>query len=77
MGLVPEGSAKYHRTKGGESMEFLTVNDVCDLLKISRWTVSKLVESGNLKASKVGRIYRFRREDVDDYLERNTVRKSG
>ena len=50
-----------------------TVQDVMELLQVSRRTVERLIENGELRAIKFGRNVRFRREDVNEFLERNTV----
>jgi len=46
----------------------LTVNEVADLLRESRMTVYRLIKEGQLKALRVGRSYRLREDDVDEYL---------
>ena len=52
----------------------LTVNEVADLLRVSRMTVYRLIKEGQLKALRVGRSYRLREDDVDEYLsERYTA----
>ena len=52
----------------------LTVNEVADLLRVSRMTVYRLIKEGDIAALRVGRSYRLREDDVDDYLsERYTV----
>ena len=47
----------------------LTVNEVADLLRVSRMTVYRLIKEGQLKALRVGRSYRLREDDVDPALE--------
>ena len=44
--------------------EILTPDEVADLLKVSKKTVLRLVHGGELAATKVGRAWRFRRDDV-------------
>jgi excisionase family DNA binding protein len=52
----------------------LTVNEVADLLRVSRMTVYRLIKEGEIAALRVGRSYRLREDDVDDYLsQRYTV----
>jgi excisionase family DNA binding protein len=52
----------------------LTVNEVADLLRVSRMTVYRLIKEGDIGALRVGRSYRLREDDVDDYLsQRYTV----
>ncbi len=46
----------------------LTVNEVADLLRVSRMTVYRLIKTGEMSAVRVGRNYRLREEDVDTYL---------
>ena len=46
----------------------LTVNEVADLLRVSRMTVYRLIKTGEMPALRVGRSYRLREEDVDTYL---------
>ncbi len=48
----------------------LTVNEVADLLRVSRMTVYRLIKEGAIGALRVGRSYRLREDDVDDYLSR-------
>ena len=52
----------------------LTVNEVADLLRVSRMTVYRLIKEGDIAALRVGRSYRLREDDVDEYLsERYTA----
>ena len=46
----------------------LTVNEVADLLRVSRMTVYRLIKSGEMPALRVGRNYRLREEDIHNYL---------
>ena len=46
----------------------MTVNEVADLLRVSRMTVYRLIKEGQMPALRVGRNYRLREDDVDDYL---------
>jgi excisionase family DNA binding protein len=46
----------------------LTVNEVADLLRVSRMTVYRLIKTGEMPALRVGRSYRLREEDVTTYL---------
>jgi len=44
------------------------VNEVGDLLRVSRMTVYRLIKNGEMPALRVGRSYRLREEDVHTYL---------
>ena len=46
----------------------LTVNEVADLLRVSRMTVYRLIKQGEMPSFRVGRGYRLREEDVHSYL---------
>jgi excisionase family DNA binding protein len=52
-------------------LELLTIKDVCAQLKISRWTVSKLIQKGDLKPIMVSQRYRFKQEDINKLLEKS------
>lgn len=51
-----------------ERQELLTVAEVADVLRVSTMTVYRLVKRDELVALRVGRSYRIRRTDLDDYL---------
>lgn len=44
--------------------DFLNVEEVADLLRISEQSVYNMIKDGRIKAFKAGREWRFRREDV-------------
>jgi excisionase family DNA binding protein len=48
---------------------FITVNEVSQLLRVSKMTVYRLINQGDLPAVRIGRGYRLREEDVHRYLE--------
>jgi excisionase family DNA binding protein len=47
----------------------LTVEQVAQILQVHPFTVLKFIKQGKLKASKLGRVYRIRRSDVDSFLD--------
>ena len=51
-----------------ERRHFMTVAEVAQLLRVSTMTVYRLIKSGELPAVRVGRSYRLRPGDVDQYL---------
>ena len=55
--------------------EILEVKEVAKILKVSTRTVIRLAERGELVAFKVGDLWRLRRSDVDDYIERQIQRR--
>ena len=56
---------------------YLSATEVCDRLRVSRDTLTKLIKSGDLKASKVGphfnSHYRIKEEDLDAYLDKQAA----
>jgi excisionase family DNA binding protein len=50
----------------------LSIDEVADQLAVSRDTIRRLVERGELKAVKVGAQWRISTADLAAYLERNT-----
>jgi excisionase family DNA binding protein len=47
----------------------LTRKDVAERLQISLVTLSKWVKEGKIKAYKIGRIVRFKADEIDRFLE--------
>jgi len=47
----------------------MDTEEVARYLKVHVKTVMNLVERGDLRASKIGRHWRFRKSDVDEYFE--------
>lgn len=52
-----------------EPEAFLTTDEVLTYLKVNLRTVYRLVEAGKLPAVRVGRQWRFRRRDIDAWLD--------
>jgi excisionase family DNA binding protein len=51
--------------------EWLTREEVCDLLQIGPTKLWQLQTSGELPVSRIGRLVRIHREDVDAFMRRN------
>jgi excisionase family DNA binding protein len=49
--------------------QLLTPEQVAERLQISRWTVMDYLRSGKLKGHKVGRLWRIKEQDLEDFLE--------
>ena len=49
---------------------FLTTRDVADLLKVSEKTVRRLQRRGDLPSFRVGSQVRFRRSDIEAWVDR-------
>jgi excisionase family DNA binding protein len=49
---------------------FLTTEEVLGYLRVTPRTIYRLIRSGELPAIRVGRQWRFRCTDLDDWLDR-------
>jgi len=49
--------------------ELLTSQEVCLLLRVSQRTLYRLIKSGKLPCTKIGRSYRFRAGEMRDYYD--------
>jgi excisionase family DNA binding protein len=50
------------------SARLLTVAEVARTLRVSNMTVYRLVNAGELPALRIGKSYRLRADDIDQYL---------
>jgi excisionase family DNA binding protein len=51
-------------------IELLTPDEAAKILKVNVRTVTNLIRSGELKGIKVGRIWRIREKDLEEYISR-------
>jgi excisionase family DNA binding protein len=47
----------------------LTIQDVVKQLRTNRRTVAQLMQSGQLRYLRMGRVYRFRQEWIDAFID--------
>lgn len=57
--------------------EILTLLEVAQLLKVAEKTVYTMAQKGELPAFKVGGQWRFRRTDLDAWIDAKTRRAAG
>jgi len=55
-------------------LKLLTVNEVARALRCSPRSVAAWTASGDLASVKLGRLRRYRSEDVEDFIRRNLSR---
>lgn len=55
----------------------LTVGEVASVMRVSNMTVYRLIKSGQLRAIRVGKNYRLRRRDIEQYLSQRAVHVEG
>jgi len=53
--------------------QFLTVEQVSKILQLHPFTILKYIKQGKLSGVKLGRRYRLKKSDVEDFLERQGV----
>ncbi len=53
---------------GGQRVRYLTVAEVAEVMRVSRMTVYRFVQRGDLPAVRVGRSYRVPADALDAYL---------
>jgi len=54
-------------------LKVYTISEVAQILKIHRTYVARLIRSGRLPAIKIGKFYRIRERDLEDFLNRAKV----
>ena len=59
-----------HNNATADKQAFLTTEEVLAYLKITPRTIYRLIRSGELPAVRIGRQWRFRRTDLDQWVER-------
>lgn len=55
------------------STELLTFEELCETLMIGRSTAYKLLHSGELKAFRIGRIWKIPKSGVIEYLQSRKI----
>lgn len=53
---------------------FLTAMEVAERMRVSKMTVYRLIRSGKLPAVRVGKSFRVREDELDQYLDSSYVR---
>lgn len=51
-----------------EYPDVVSIDQVCEMLHLSKRTVYSLIQTGQLPAKKIGRIYRIRKTDVSHFM---------
>jgi excisionase family DNA binding protein len=49
----------------------LSVDDICEYLGISRDTAYKWIETRGLPAYRLGRLWKFKKEEVDNWVKKS------
>ncbi len=56
--------------------DMMTVGEAAIYLRVNKKTIYRLLESGKIPATKVGRQYRFSKRSIDEWLQKESVRKA-
>lgn len=51
-----------------EYPDILTIEDICSFLRVSKYTVYKLIRTKQLKAKKIAQHYRIQKAELINYL---------
>ena len=54
-------------------LEFYTVSQLAKLLQLTPMTIYRMVQRGSLPCHSIGRVKRFRRDDVELFLKQSRV----
>jgi len=57
------------------TIETLTPNDLSKILKLHPFTVTRLAREGKIPAFKVGGVWRFRKDQFEQWINRQTKKK--
>lgn len=52
-----------------EYIELITIDELCELLMIGRTTAYKLLQSQELKAFKIGKVWKISKASVEEYIK--------
>ena len=55
-----------------KKLETVTPNEIAKILRIHPFTVTRLAREGKIPAFKVGGIWRFRKDQFEQWIERNS-----
>lgn len=64
---------KDHHVTENQRPRYLTVAEVAQDMRVSTMTVYRLIKSGELAAVRVGKSYRIRATDLDQFLDSRYV----
>jgi len=49
---------------------WMKLEEVAQYLKVSKDSIYRLAQKGEIPASKIGNLWRFKREDIDEWMKR-------
>ncbi len=67
--MAQKPAAQREADHGEKPPEFFTVGQLADLLQLTQMTIYRMVNRGELPCYSIGRVKRFRRNDIEEFLE--------
>lgn len=56
---------------------FLTASEVAERMRVSKMTVYRLIKAGKIPAVQIGKAYRVREDQLEQYLDSSYVHSTG
>ncbi len=56
--------------------QLMTIDDVASYMRVSRFTVYRLAKGHSIPATKIGRQWRFLREEIDQWMRQQYRRQN-
>ena len=53
------------------SDRWISLQEVCDYLGVKRHTILRWIEQRKMPAAKVGKLWRFKTADIDEWIKKN------
>ena len=50
---------------------WMTLEEVAQYLKVSKDSIYRLAQKGEIPASKIGNLWRFKKEEIDKWMKNN------
>jgi excisionase family DNA binding protein len=67
--VVQKPESRREGDQGEKPPEFFTVGQLASLLQLTEMTIYRMVNRGELPCYSIGRVKRFRRNDIEEFLE--------
>ena len=58
-----------------EEKRLLTISEVAEFLQMNSMTVYSWVKDGKIPAFKIGKVWRFRKTEIDEWLKKQKYKK--
>ena len=55
-----------------QDFKLYTIEEISSILKVTQRTVYNFIKSGNLKAIKIGKYWRIKHTDFQDFVDKGT-----